>query len=750
MLRTLHFACSIFACALAFNVHSAFAQCPNDNQLWYIGSQPPCAGGTVNIGGGTFATFTVTAGMTYTFSTCNSSFNTMLTGYDNTGTLLFSNDDNGPDCATNRASVEWLATVTGLVKVLVDSATCTSYTSTSAVLTYRQRPTITSSTAAMCSGETRTLTGTPPGGAFSGNGVVGNTFTAPDQNGPVPITYVFSGCAVVQNIQVNKKPLASIVSLDSVFCTGDSVLLVANVTPGSGTVSSYQWKMNGSNIASSGSTLTVSQGGSYTVEVTNSNSCVTESATFTVTELPPPVVSFTGLAPDYCITDPSITLSGTPPGGTFSGSGVGGNSFVPFLAGMGTHDITYAFTGVNGCRGTQTQTTVVTDVPVISFSVSPVACENGAPVSLNATPSGGTYSGVGVAGNSFDPTVAGVGGPYVITYTFTDTIGCGNTSSANQSINVVPQPSASISGLVPKYCENAAPVVLTGIPGGGVFSGTGVVADTFAPALAGGGTHVVTYTYTDGNGCSDSQSASTLVNALPVVQLAGLDSVYCEDDAVVQMSATPLGGTFSGVGLIANAFNPAGAGAGGPYLITYSYTDNNGCTGTDTLQVSVHAIPTVAISGLDPVYCVYLPDVPLTLSPAGGQLLGTGVNGNSFNPNAAGVGTHILVYSYADNAGCANSTQETVTVDACVGIQQINPTVFEFHPNPTTGKISVTLSGISSQALLRVYNMPGQQLLERAATNGIAELDLTEFSKGVYLLRLISEKETLTRKVLVE
>ncbi len=389
-------------------------------------------------------------------------------------------------------------------------------------------------------------------------------------------------------------------------------------------------------------------------------------------------------------------------------------------------------------------------MPVITFTINPFLCEADTPVALNATPAGGTYSGIGVSGNFFDPAIAGIGGPYIITYTFTDTIGCGNTATVNRSVTVNGSPTASMSGLATEYCANAPAAILTGIPPGGVFSGAGVSADTFDPAVAGIGSQTVTYTYTDNNGCTGAQSASTFVNALPVVSLTGLDAVYCEDAPVVQMTGTPSGGTYNGVGLIANAFNPAGAGAGGPYDITYSFTDNNGCTGTDTLQVSVNVIPTVTITGLDPIYCVYIPDVPLTLSPGGGQLLGTGISGSSFNPNAAGVGTHVIVYSYADNAGCANSTQETVTVDACVGIQTINSSTLEFHPNPTTGKIIVSLSGISSQSFIRIYTVHGQQLLEQPATNGTLEMDLTEFSKGIYFLRLISGKETLTKKVIVE
>jgi len=47
---------------------------------------------------------------------------------------------------------------------------------------------------------------------------------------------------------------------------------------------------------------------------------------------------------------------------------------------------------------------------------------------------------------------------------------------------------------------------LSGTPVGGVFSGPGIVGNTFSPALAGLGLHFISYTYTDANGCSATET----------------------------------------------------------------------------------------------------------------------------------------------------------------------------------------------------------------------------------------------------
>jgi hypothetical protein len=80
---------------------------------------------------------------------------------------------------------------------------------------------------------------------------------------------------------------------------------------------------------------------------------------------------------------------------------------------------------------------------------------------------------------------------------------------------VVPLPVVSITGLNSSYCVNAPAVVLTGLPGGGTFSGTGIANGQFNPSSAGIGTFTITYTYSDGNNCTNSTTQSITVNPLP-------------------------------------------------------------------------------------------------------------------------------------------------------------------------------------------------------------------------------------------
>lgn len=62
-------------------------------------------------------------------------------------------------------------------------------------------------------------------------------------------------------------------------------------------------------------------------------------------------------------------------------------------------------------------------------------------------------------------------------------------------------------------CDNAPAFQLTGgNPSGGTYSGPGVSGGNFDPGVAGVGTHTITYSYTDGNNCTNTATQSITVN----------------------------------------------------------------------------------------------------------------------------------------------------------------------------------------------------------------------------------------------
>lgn len=130
------------------------------------------------------------------------------------------------------------------------------------------------------------------------------------------------------------------------------------------------------------------------------------------------------------------------------------------------------------------------------------------------------------------PATATGAGPHSVTYSTAGTkavaltINGSNTSNQNVVVNSLPNVTF---GALPTVCMNHSPITLTqGSPAGGTYTGVGVTGNQFNPSTAGIGVTALTYNYTNGNGCSASQTSSITVDGCLSIeeQDANLISVY--------------------------------------------------------------------------------------------------------------------------------------------------------------------------------------------------------------------------------
>lgn len=114
--------------------------------------------------------------------------------------------------------------------------------------------------------------------------------------------------------------------------------------------------------------------------------------------------------------------------GQYSGNGVSNNdsTFSPLSAGLGETSITFTFQNNSGCLS-QTAFTIKVVAPdslVKNVSDTVVCNQQGLlPLSGLITPQGGTFTGVGINGSSFDPSAVAVGSNKIY-YTYTNAEGC--------------------------------------------------------------------------------------------------------------------------------------------------------------------------------------------------------------------------------------------------------------------------------------------------------------------------------------
>ncbi len=535
----------------------------------------------------------------------------------------------------------------------------------------------------------------------------------------VEVTDATTNCVNSNNLLVSYSggPVSVSPTSDiTAVCTGDTATLNAGGAGGTATLS-YSWTSNPAGYTSTDEAPEVMPTTNtwYIIVATDGNNTDTDSIQITVNALP--TITFSGLDATYCESDAVSDLTPSISGGIFTGTGVNGSSFDPNTAGAGNFDITYSYTDGNNCSNTETNSTVVNGLPMVSFTgLDASYCTNNDDATLTPNTTGGTFTGTGITGDVFSPSGAGVGN-YEIIYTYTDANSCTNTDTNSTIVNGLP--SVQFSGLDADYCVDVEKDTLNSLPTGGTFSGTGITANLFSPSDAGVGTFDITYSYTDANNCTNTDTNSTVVNALPIISFAGLDADYCIDGTSSTLVGTPTGGSYSGAGILGANFDPATADVG-THDITYSFTDGNGCSNNVINSTVVNTLPTVSFTGLDAIYCVDANDATLTGTPAGGTYSGTGINANSFSPSTAGDGSFDIIYNYTDANNCSNSDTNSTVVNVLPIVTVTATTNPVAYNNSTTISANISNSvGTLSYSWSSASDISGSNTLQTITTNNI-------------------------------
>lgn len=125
---------------------------------------------------------------------------------------------------------------------------------------------------------------------------------------------------------------------------------------------------------------------------------------------------------------------------------------------------------------------------------------------------------------------------------------------------------------------------------------------------AGTGWYILTLSDNSANTAKDSVYIETFeIPTATIVPNPGETSVrdnYIVENRDYLVSGTPAGGVFTGQGIVLKSdgkyyFNPFNAGLGS-WDITYTYTDANGCPGSDTEEFVVQA---TTVNGVEQLYC---------------------------------------------------------------------------------------------------------------------------------------------------
>ena len=337
--------------------------------------------------------------------------------------------------------------------------------------------TVNLSSSTICAGGSTTITAngatsyTWMPGSLSGNSVVVTPSTT--------TTYTITGTdglgctsTTTSLVNVTLPPTTTASAQTNVSCNGlsngSATIAASSGTPGY----TYSWLPSGG----TGATASALSAGSYTCSVTDANSC-TASQSFVITE-PAALMAMSSSTAILCNGGSSTVtvnaMDGTAP---YTGTGT-------FSASAGSY--AYPVTDANGCSTSTTGT--ITEPAAITGIQSPSIC-----VGENYQVGTSTYTTFG---------------------TYTDILtafnGCDSTVTTNLTVNSLP--SLSVAAADTNVCVSSSAVSLIALPLGGTWTGAGIVGSTFSPSVAGAGTHIITYTYTDINACANTAQITMVVD----------------------------------------------------------------------------------------------------------------------------------------------------------------------------------------------------------------------------------------------
>jgi len=394
---------------------------------------------------------------------------------------------------------------------------------------------------------------------------------------------------------------------------------------------------------------------------------------------------------------------------------------------IGNHTITWTATDIAGNITTVEQNLVVADLagPIADEAVLADVtsdCE----ITTLTEPTALDYCTGPVTG------VADVTLPLVETttihWTYTDANGNISIQEQNAIIedNLAPVPDIAELDDVVSSCEVTTldPQTATDNCSGSISG----VHDADLPITEQGGT-VVTWTYTDANGNVSTQYQIVIIidHTAPVADIAELSEIFACADVATLTAPTATDECSGSIVGEHNVTLPITEST----LVTWSYTDNIGNVTYQDQQITITNVDETVndnspylTSNQDGATYQWL-DCDNSYAPIDGatsQTFFATVNGNYAVEVTLNGCTEISDCYNVTNVGIGNDVSLTNNV--------------EVYPNPTRGTITIEMP-VEGETSWRLLDVTGQIVVEGNSTEQLFNLDLEDYTPGVYMLNLI-------------
>ena len=586
-------------------------------------------------------------------------------------------------------------------------------------VTVNSLPNVSATSATICSGSTGTIVASGASTYTWNTGATGpNLVVTPTLNTTYTVTgSSSSGCikTATASIIVGTAPSIAVNSIS--VCAGSSATLTASG------VTTYTWS-TGSNTSSISVTPTATSVYTVTGNLAGCGATATNTATVSV------------------IANPTVAVSNkTVCAGTTANLNASGAATYNWSTGATTSTISvspltstnYTVTGTTtGCSNTKTVSVTIKATPTVNVASGAVCLGASANISASGATTYSWSTGATTPSITVTPSTTT---SYSVTGT---TAGCSNTAVSTVTVNTLPSITVNSSTI----CAGSTGTLAAN--GAATYSwNTGAVNSSIVDNPS------VNTTYTvigvSSSGCVNTATASITIGAAASISVNS--STIC--------SGTTATLTASGVSTYTwdSGSNNATIFVNPTTTTIYTVTgDLVGCSTTvsQTATVIVNSSPSVTLSALGAL-CMNSGTVALSGSPLGGTYFGTGVSGSSFDPAISGAGTFILTYTYSDVNSCSASDSISVLVSLCTGINELTNSSIDVYPNPAKDALHIMMdAALVNKAIIEMYDATGKLVTSEKIVNSQTVINLNSFATGIYTLRVVSDGNQITKRIIKE
>lgn len=463
------------------------------------------------------------------------------------------------------------------------------------------------------------------------------------------------------------------------FCDSASIQL-GDYLFTEGDISTYNWSVSGPsmpNIANTSNPLVnFNQVGDYVIDLVVSNGYCPDTSANTVLSIQGSEVVLLELSPLGPICDASdpVSLTASPAGGFWSGLGIDSSGvFDPSVTGLGAFNVQYQILD-GACVYGDSMSIEVLLGESVSIASALAFCENEPPVQLEFSPTGGTWSGMGIIDEQqgiFDPALNGAGA-FDLVYSLLDSSNCLLRKETLVDVQALPTLAAPDTSA---FCVDAGTLVLqdelnpTAMPGGGTLNWSGdFITDSTNGTFTspGEGIYPIQLTYSLAACATTTDVVITIID--PEEAVVGPDQSVCISEGLITLTGTPAGGQWAGPGIMDPFSGQVDLTAAGPGVFDYTYTiaEGSSCEVSDALVLDIQG-PGNLDAGTNLAFCVGsgVQNLP-TPTPAGGTWSGPALT----DPNQGLINTDQLLldtvhwYQYSiTNASTGCSFADSVSVE---------------------------------------------------------------------------------------